>query len=170
MAQVSVKIEINLPRDKAWEKLKDLSLAHRYVLGIVDTRITTAMVEGAGASRNVYQKRGGYLQETVTEWTPGEGFTLRLHKGEKDAPFRQSWFRYRLSDARDDKTFLTATMGYTPPLGLAGNLLDRLLLRRIIRGVIGDVATSLKHYYETGTTATAEQRKALRACLLSTPD
>lgn len=162
MGQVSVQVDINMPREQAWAKLRNLTLAHYYVPGVVDTRINTTATEGVGVSRNVYQKRGGYLQETVTEWIDGVGFTLRLHKGEKDAPFKDASFRYHLADAGPGLTRLTATMGYTPPLGVVGQALDQLLLRRIIQGVIGDVALGLKYYYENGTPATAEQRRTMR--------
>lgn len=166
MGQVAVKVDINMPREQAWAKLRNLALAHYYVPGIVDTRITTTHTEGVGASRNVYQKRGGFLQETVTEWQEGEGFTLRLHKHDKDAPFRNAWFRYALTDVTPGVTRLTATMGYQMPLGILGELLDSLLLRRIIQGVIGDVALSLKHYYEQGATASKAQLRDMRSQLL----
>lgn len=162
MSEVSVQIDIKLPREQAWARLRNLTLAHFYVPGLVETRINSAITEGVGASRNVYQKRGGYLQETVTEWVDGVGFTLRLHKGEKDAPFKNAFFRYHLADAGPHATRLTATMGYTPPLGRVGATLDQWLLRRIIQGVIADVAIGLKYYYEHGATATNEQRRALR--------
>lgn len=170
MSSVTVQVELNMPRQQAWEKLRNLGLAHHYVPGIVDTRITSTHKEGVGASRNVYQKRGGYLQETVTEWIDGEGFTLRLHKGEQDAPFKNAWFRYQLTDVgggtAKPATRLTTTMGYTLPMGAVGALLDRLLLRKIIQDVIGKVALSLKHYYEHGTTATKAQLRAMQSQLL----
>lgn len=166
MAEVSVQVDINMSREKAWEKLRNLSLAHHYVPGIIETRLTTAKAEGIGASRNVYQKRGRFLQETVTDWREGEGFTLRLHKGEKDAPFRNAWFRYRLTEVVPGVTRLTATMGYEPPLGLVGKVLDKLLLQRIIQGVIGEVALSLKYFYEQGGTATRAQLRAMKTQLV----
>ncbi len=162
MAEVSVQVDISMSCEKAWEKLRNLTLAHHYVPGVVDTRLTTARAEGVGASRNVYQKRGGYLQETVTEWRDGEGFTLRLHKGEKDAPFRNAWFRYRINQVVPGVTRLTATMGYEPPFGPLGQVLDRLLLARIIKRVIGDVALGLKYFYEQGSTATRAELRAMK--------
>ncbi|CBL43658.1 hypothetical protein HDN1F_00750 [gamma proteobacterium HdN1] len=163
--EVSACVELDLPRSEAWQKLADLSLAHHYVPGVVDTRITTSTLQGVGVSRNVYRKRGEYLEETVTEWVPEHGFTLRLHKGERDAPLRGAWFRYRLDDAPAGKTRLTTTMGYIPPFGVLGQWLDGAFLRRIIQRAIGDVAVCLKHFYETGETPTSEQRKSLRSAL-----
>lgn len=153
---------INLPRQAAWEKLQDLRLAHHYVPGIVDTKITTEITQGIGTSRNVYRKNGQYLQETVTDWREGAGFSIRLHNGEKDSPFKNASFHYALADTADGNTLLTTTMSYTPPLGPIGKTLDKLFLNRIISGVITDVALSMKYFYETGETATKSRLKTLK--------
>jgi hypothetical protein len=162
MSDASITVTLDLPLQEAWAKLSNLSLAHHYVPGIVDTRITSANATGVGASRNVYQKRGGFLQETVTEWNEGHGFTLRLHKGEKDAPFRHAGFTYALTPEGDSSTRATLTMRYEPPMGMIGGVLDGVMLKRIITGVITDVAWSMKFYYETGKTAGKSELKLFK--------
>ena len=48
--EVSAEVIIDLPLDDAWEKLRDISLAHNYVPGIVKTEIVSDQAEGvAGA-------------------------------------------------------------------------------------------------------------------------
>ena len=162
MSDASTTVTLDLPIDAAWQKLANLGLAHHYVPGIVDTRITTSNTSGVGASRNVYQKRGGFLQETVTEWNEGRGFTIRLHKGEKDAPFRNASFTYALAPETADRTRATLTMRYEPPGGMMGGVLDGVMLKRIITGVITDVAWSMKFFYETGRTASKNELKLFK--------
>lgn len=162
MTEVSYQVLIDLPRAEAWGRLRDLSLAHHYVPGIVDTQITTDIKAGVGASRRVYQSSSRYLEETVTHWDEGSGFTIRLHKGERDAPFKNAFFRYELKDAGSGKTRLIASMGYTPPLGGLGSVLDKLLLKRIVSGAIRDVVISMKHYYESGRPTGKNDLKELR--------
>lgn len=163
MSDATWQLSLNMPREKAWDILQDLSQAHNYVPGIIDTKITTERTHGVGASRNVYQSKSKFLQETVIEWNEGEGFVIRLHKGEKDSPFPNAKFTYNLAE-QGDKTLLTTTMSYDMPLGALGRWFDNILLNRIITGVIRDVAYSMKHYYETGrATSKADLKNIKRA-------
>jgi hypothetical protein len=114
--EVSTSIVIDIPREQAWEKLRDISLPHNYVPGIVKTEIVSDDAEGVGASRYVYRNARSYIQETVEEWNEGQGFLIRLHKGDKPAPpFRSAWFRYQLDDQGNDQTLFTASMGFDLP-------------------------------------------------------
>ena len=77
--EVSAQILIDIPLSQAWAKLRDISLAHNYVPGIVKTVIVSKQAEGVGASRYVYRNEKSYIQETVEEWQEGKGFLIRLH-------------------------------------------------------------------------------------------
>ncbi|MEM9254988.1 MAG: SRPBCC family protein [Pseudomonadota bacterium] len=164
--EASAQAIIQLPRDEAWEKLRDISLAHHYVPGIVATEIVTEQKEGVGASRYVYRSPKSYLQETVVEWTPGEGFLIKLHKGDKPAPpFKQASFRYLLSDATSGATLFTPTLRYELPGGAIGRWLEQRM-RGFVSKTMADVAIAMKLYYETGKPTTADAIKAFKA---STP-
>lgn len=165
ISEVKSQVILDMPREQAWETLRDLSQAHNYVPGIIKTEVISENKEGVGASRLVYQTPSRALQETVTEWHEGYGFKIRLHKGDKDSPFKNSYFRYELADTADHKTRLTTSMGYTPPLGPLGVILDKLFLNKIIGGVIRKVAISMKHYYDTGSRPTAADIKRLQTSL-----
>ena len=156
---------IAMPRAAAWEKLSDLSLAHHYVPGLVRSEIITATKMGLGASRRVYQSETRCIDETVIEWQEGQGFLIRLHRGDKGAPppFREATFRYWLEDAGVDATRLTTTLAYTPRWGVLGRMLDRLLLAKAIRGSVRDVAICLRDFYQTGQAVTPERLQTLRA-------
>lgn len=153
---------INLPRARAWEKLRDISLAHNYVPGIVKTEIITDQQEGVGASRYVYRNGKSYIQETVTEWREGEGFRIKLHKGDKPAPpFREAYFDYQLDEAGPEQTRFTATLGYQMPWGGFGEWLGRRMLG-FVQSTVKDVATAMKLYYETGDPTTQDALKAYK--------
>jgi len=157
------RVVMPMPRAAAWEKLSDLSLAHNYVPGLRRTEITSFAATGIGASRRVYRSENSYLQETVTEWREGHGFTIRLHLGEEaPPPFREATFRYWLDDAPGEQTQLTTTLSYTPRWGALGALLDRLALARGIRGTVRDVAISLKDFYVSGVPVTRARLLQLR--------
>ena len=156
-------IMCNIPADKAWEKMRDISKAHLYVPGLSKTKITTAAKEGVGASRRVYGKHG-VMDETVTEWKDGRGFTIRLHKGDKPAmPFKEAHFSYRIDKIDDKRCKLTTTMIYEMPWGAFGRLLNTLLFGRIVYRNVRDVVLSMKNYYETGKATTPADMEKLRA-------
>ena len=157
--KVSAQIVLDMPRERAWQKLRDISLAHNYVPGIVKTEIVSGPREGVGASRYVYRNARSYIQETVVEWDEGRGFLIRLHRGDKPAPpFRNAWFRYQLADEGADKTLFTASLEYELPWGAVGGWLEKRM-EKVVQATISDVATSMKLYYETGRPTTAAALK-----------
>lgn len=153
---------IDIPLNEAWEKLSDISIAHNYVPGIVETRIVTEQTQGLGASRYVYRNAKSYIQETVEEWHEGEGFLIRLHRGDKPAPpFRNAWFRYALSAYRPGQTLLTVQLRYDMPWGAFGKWLGARI-SGFVQSTIADVALSMKLYYETGQPSTSTALKTAK--------
>jgi hypothetical protein len=163
--EVNADTIIDIPISKAWEKLRDLSLAHNYVPGIVKTELVSEQREGVGASRYVYRNAKSYIQETVEEWQEGTGFLIHLHKGDKPAPpFKDAWFRYALEDCGNEQTRLTTTLMYEMPWGGLGNWLGARMAG-FVKATISDVAVSMKLYYETGEPTTAAALKTYKASL-----
>jgi hypothetical protein len=161
--EVHAQVLIDIPLNDAWTKLRNISLAHHYVPGIVKTEIVSAQSEGVGASRYVYRNANSYIQETVEEWQEGKGFLIHLHRGEKPAPpFKDAWFRYALADNGNGQTRLTTSLTYDMPWGRLGNWLGAKMAK-IVQATISDVALSMKLYYETGVPTTAAALKAHKA-------
>ena len=159
---VSAHILIDLPLKEAWAKLRDISLAHHYVPGIVKTVVISTRAEGVGASRYVYRNGHSYIQETVQEWQDGKGFLIRLHKGDKPAaPFRSASFRYALAAHGADQTEFTATLTYEMPWGRLGAWLGARMAK-VVQATIADVALSMKLYYESGVPTTAAALKTYK--------
>ncbi len=147
----AAEVRIKMPVDQVWERMRDLSLAPRYVPGLTGCRFNTEQKEGVGASRRVFQQRGPAMDETVVEWNEGRGFTIRLHKGAGAPPmFKEAVFVYSIEDAGNGETLFKPAMVYTMPWGGVGSMLDKLLLNRVIRGIVLKVGLGLKRFYETG--------------------
>jgi ribosome-associated toxin RatA of RatAB toxin-antitoxin module len=164
--EVSASSIIDMPRSAAWDKLRDISRAHHYVPGIVRTEVVSKQPEGVGASRYVYRSEKSYIQETVTEWRDGEGFRIRLHRGENPAPpFREAWFDYQLNDHGTRQTRLTTRMGYEMPWGALGRFLGKRMTG-VVEKTIADVAYSMTLYYETGNPTTPAALRKYKASAL----
>lgn len=163
--EVHAQTVIDIPINRVWTKLRDISLAHNYVPGIVKTEIVSEQTEGVGASRYVYRNAKSYIQETVEEWQEGSGFLIHLHKGEKPAPpFRDAWFRYALEDCGNGQTRLTTSLIYDMPWGGFGDWLGAKMTK-FVHATIADVAYSMKLFYETGVPTTPAALKAYKASL-----
>jgi hypothetical protein len=144
-ARVTVAVEPEL----AWSLLSDLRLADQYVPGVARIEFRTPETRGEGVTRRVYQEGGGYLDETVVEWRPREGFLLRLHREERGPPFpfERAFFRYRLEPG-DGGTLVTVSLMYEPRLGFLGRFLDDVLLNRTLHQMMEEVAGNLAQVYE----------------------
>jgi len=153
MTSATASSELAMPRQRAWEILRDLSVAHRYVPGLVRTEIRTAQTAGVGASRRVFRKGERGLDETVIEWEDGHGFLLRLSEpdGAAPAPFARATFRYWLDDmpGQPERSRMTITLDYEPRWGAVGRLLDRLVLARQVVKMQEELARRIKAYYES---------------------
>jgi hypothetical protein len=157
------RVHIPMPRAQAWEKLRDLSVAHNYVPGVTAIRIDTAQREGVGASRTVTMQNGSEMQETVEEWTDGHGFLIRLHKGDKPAMplFSRFYFRYRIDDDGDGTMFSPAML-FETRFGPIGALLGKVI-QKAFQGVVNDIALAVREYYLTGEKVGPERLKQLKA-------
>ena len=155
---------LDMPREQAWERLRDLSIPHNYVPGVTRTEITTASSGGVGASRRVYMSDTRYLDETVIEWVDGHGFVIRLHNADAGppSPFTEATFRYWLEDEGPDQTRLTNTLSYSVRWGVLGKLLNRLVMAGPVRANLRGGALGLKDFYHTGIAITPERLEELK--------
>ncbi|MFB3078523.1 MAG: SRPBCC family protein, partial [Lysobacterales bacterium] len=147
----------------AWEKLRDFSQADQYVPGLTGLEITTAHTEGEGASRRVFQGRKLVLDETVIEWREGEGFTLRLHRGDKGPipPLTEAVFEYGLRE-RDGKVYLHNRMCYRVGLGPLGSLLHKMAIGKAVANALRDTTLAQKLFYESGQKVSKEALASAR--------
>lgn len=145
------EIQVDLPRARVWEGLRDLTRAPLYVPNLTGVEFTTEQRDGVGTSRRVFQKNGKPMDETVESWDEGYGFLLRLHVGdEPPKPFKRAWFDYRIDDGPDGRTIFKPSLRYEMPWGPLGALLDALVVKRFALGNVRQMAENFKRHYETG--------------------
>lgn len=167
--QQSVSVLVNLPVEDSWQRLQDFSLAHNYVPKLTRTEIVSSQANGEGAHRRVYSGKR-FLEETIIQWSPGEGFVIRLHKGERTMPpFKKAEFEYAISPVGTDQTKVQLSMRVLMPWGAPGRLLAGKLIMPVVSKNLLQVAAGMKHFYETGEPATDEDRKRLAGAVTVVP-
>ena len=168
--QVSVSVLVQIPRAQAWEKLRDFSVAHNYVPGLVRTEIVSPRREGIGAHRRVYDEDGDFLEETVIEWRDGQGFVIKLHDGDEPMmPFERAEFAYRIEAQGKEQTRIELSLTYQMPWGAIGETLADWFIRPVMEDKLVQVAAGIKYYYETGHPATDEDRERLAGTVQVAP-
>lgn len=151
MQNVNYRVEIELDANTAWTRLSDFSLAINYVPGLTDLKINSEQTSGVGASRTVTSGGKLALDETIIDWREGEGFTIRLHRGDNGPvpPMTEAYFDYGL-EVEGDKVYLHNSMRYKVGLGFLGRFLDWLAINRVVSTAIRDTTIAQKLFYETG--------------------
>ena len=164
-SEVTVSVVVDRPSDECWSRLQDFSLAHNYVPGLTRTEIVSDLASGVGAHRRVYSGKR-YLEESITQWRDGEGFVIKLHRGEKPMPpFKRADFEYALAPAGDQQTRAVLSMRIEMPWGAVGRGLAKAVILPAMRKQLAQVAAGLKHFYETGEPATDADRKRLASAV-----
>lgn len=167
MATITSHALIHLPDSDCWQKLRDLTLASNYVPGVTHVEIITDQHEGVGASRIVTLDEAPHqMEETVTEWREGEGFTLKIHKDGKSAIpiFSSFFFHYRIKPDDQDKnvTHFTPSMAFTPKFGVIGRLLFEKAVAKRLQHTLHVIAASMAEYYESGEPVSDARIEALK--------
>ena len=170
-AQAQVQVQVDRQVAAAWALLRDFSLAHNYVPGLIRTEIMSAVSDGVGAHRRVYDDDGDYLEETITAWEEGRGFTIRLHDGDAPmAPFEQVFFDYRLDAADGDRTEISLALRFAMPWGGLGTWLGDTIIRPAMESELVQVAAGMKAFYETRRPASDADRERLAPQVVVTGD
>ena len=141
--------------ENAWSLLRDLRNAVHWVPGLERVELTSEAREGVGASRRVFTKRGpgsGGMDETVVEWTEGQGFAIRLHRGDggPPAPMREGRFVYAVFPDGEGSRIDTE-MAYSMQWGALGRALDALVVRRVSRSMAQQVAENVARRAEAAS-------------------
>ncbi len=161
MQRAAVTVQVLLPLEQAWHNLKDFSQPHNYVPGIVRTEIVSKVKSGVGAHRRGYEEDGDFIEETVIEWSEGQGFVIKLHQGEEPmAPFKRAEFWYQLAQ-QGENTRVELSLSVEMPWGSFGETLGDWFILPVMEDRLVQVAAGMKHYYETGTAATDSDRERL---------
>lgn len=159
---VNVAVVVLVPVETGWEIMSDLSVPHHYVPGIERTEIVSRELSGNGVHRRVYESADEYLDETVVEWQEGAGFVLKLHEGETALwPFERAEFSYAIQQLGDQSSLVELAMLTQMPWGRFGEWLGSKFILPEVEGRLVAVAAGLKFFYETGRSATNEERDQL---------
>ncbi|MCI0818430.1 MAG: SRPBCC family protein [Chloroflexi bacterium] len=145
MTRILVETRVDAPRERVWDIIADLGAVSTWHPALADSRYTSEAKEGLEASRRCDFPDGGFVNESVIEWKPGEAFTLEISGG--TVPFASAKGTMSVSEDGDG-TIVTLALDYELKSDIPVD--PQELERENREDLLPLVLAGLKHYVETG--------------------
>lgn len=150
MSAFTINITINAPAKDVWAVLSDFGGIHNYMSGIVDVRLLTSEGQDVGAVRHcdLEGKPGkNFMVERVTTWEPGKRLAFAIDRS--NAPMAAATVTWDLVD-QGAQTELRVNFEYEPKYGPMGWLMDKMMMRRMMRNNLSGGLSEIKEGIEAG--------------------
>jgi len=145
MRQIKEGIEIAASLDKVWAALENFGDVSSWAPYMRSSALIGTQKTGVGTRRRLRHAWGFRLEETVTGWIDGSGFSFDVNR----APWpmkavREAW----VIEQERNRTIIGTSVEYDMHLGTVGLLLDRFLVKYIVRREMRAGLRGLKDYLE----------------------
>ena len=145
MRRLEEKIEIKASSQAVWETMADFGSAATWAPDMLQSGLRGQRKTGVGTYRVLRHAWGFRIEEIVTEWSDGAGYSFELVK----APFpmrdvHETW----VLKPGDGHSLLTITVSYDMRMSLLGALLDTVLVRFVVAREMRVGIRGLKQHVE----------------------
>ena len=155
MTQLIVSTTIQAPPSHVWAVVSQLdSFVHYHPL-LTKSELMSEQATGVGAKRVCETTNGMAFEEEVLEWQDGAYFVVSAEYTRGGAPIDDYRGTIRLTE-HETGTLVKMITDYQPR-GLMGRILDTVFMKRQFRNITQNIMRGLKHYVETGESATVEE-------------
>ncbi len=148
MHNVTVKKNINHSVEAVWSVLDDFGSAHRYNPAVETSEVIGSKPTGVGAKRECHFYDGSSLKETITEYTPNQGYSFTL--SDFSLPLKYAASRFEVSALGSDNSQLSITLEFEPKFGPVGWLMAKLMIRPKLTNALQGITKGLDDYQTTG--------------------
>lgn len=146
MSKINFAITIDAPIAKTWEVLGDFPNVYKWSPAVTASSAVPGHERGSDAVRVCEVPGFGTVDETVTDWTEGHGFTYEIVA---TGPIKTAVSDWRLR-SEDGKTVADVAVNFKVRFGALGSVMDRLVMRRMMKRALVRTLAGLKYYVETG--------------------
>ena len=146
MPEVARRIVIDAPPERVWALLSDLEGVAAWAPNIADCRLLSSRRRGVGATRRVRHVTGIVLDEEIVTWDESRGFTYEIRG--RLGPLRRVRESWTVASA-PTSCLASARIQYDVRFGILGRVVDRLLVRLLLRRQMSLGLWGLKHHAES---------------------
>ena len=141
-------VTINAPIKEAWHVLADFNNVYTWAPGVSESHGLGSKEQQIGAARYCKLADFGTIDEVVTQWQEGQGFTYTVSAL---GPLNNAISRWVLVEVDAQTSRLEAELAYDIRFGLFGKMMHRLVMRKKLEVSLPQTLEAFKKRIETGT-------------------
>jgi uncharacterized membrane protein len=140
-------ITINAPIKEAWQVLADFNNVYTWAPGVSESHGLGNEEQKIGAARYCKLADFGTIDEVVTQWQEGQGFTYTVSAL---GPLDNAISRWHLIEVDAQTSRLEVELAYDIRFGLFGKLMHRFVMRKKLETSLPQTLQAFKTRIETG--------------------
>ena len=139
--EVRSEVIIDASSDAVWNVLKEFGSVSDWAPSVSKSYYLDSQTSGIGTGRHCDIDGIGSIDEVVTKWQEGVGFSYSVTPLGPLAKSASSW---QLTPISDSKTKLQVVFSYNLRFGLVGKILHKLVMRRKLEQSLPDTLAAFK--------------------------
>ena len=139
--EVKSEVIINGSTVAVWDVLKEFGSVSDWAPAVSKSYYLDSQTSGVGTGRHCDIDGFGSIDEIVTDWQEGVGFTYSVTPLGPLAKSNSSWHLTRISDQR---TKLQVSFSYDLRFGMLGRILHKLVMRRKLEQSLPDTLAAFQ--------------------------
>jgi uncharacterized membrane protein len=138
---------INAPKDEVWAVLEDFNDVYLWAPGVSKSHALGDKRQEVGAARYCKLEDFGEIDEVITEWKQGEGFTYTVSAL---GPLNNAVSRWTLTKVDAKTTQLEVEFAYDIRFGLFGKMMHTLVMQKKLHTSLPQTLQDFKNHMESG--------------------
>lgn len=149
--QIIYEVHIDTPRGRVWEVVADFGNVANSSPLIAASKLTSAVAGGVGATRHCdFAMMGATTEEKIVDWVEGETLGIEITKITRMPLVVDQSAVFRLADDGDGMK-LNARLNYSTRFGLIGQVVNAMMMRRMLDKGWRSYLAGIKYHAETGS-------------------
>jgi len=144
---VNAIININAPKNEVWAVLEDFNDVYLWAPGVSKSHALGNKRQEVGAARYCKLVDFGEIDEVITEWNQGEGFTYTVSAL---GPLNNAVSRWTLTKVNANTTQLEVELAYDIRFGLFGKMMHALVMQKKLQTSLPQTLQDFKNHMESG--------------------
>ena len=140
-------ININAAKEEVWAVLEDFNNVYQWAPGVSKSHGLGDKRQEVGAARYCKLEDFGEIDEVVTEWEQGEGFTYTVSAL---GPLNNAVSRWTLTQKDSNTTQLEVEFAYDIRFGLFGKMMHALVMKKKLHTSLPQTLQDFKNHMESG--------------------